>query len=89
MSNQKKINLPLRIGKKKIVRQKLIDRITKRIEDETGLSKEFIDTHSIWELEEILGIPHYSIRDYYYVYQTLKCGCTIKRKVYFDDHGDW
>jgi len=79
----------LKIGKRAIDRERVLERIYKSIEKETGLTREFIDTHSIWELEEILGIPHYNIRDYYYVYQTLKCGCTVRRKVYYDCHGDW
>lgn len=58
-----------------------MNRIKKEVKKSTGLTQEFINKHSIWEIEEKLGIPHYSIRDYYYVYQTLKCGCTIKRKV--------
>ena len=28
---------------------------------EIGLSLEWVDTHSIWEIEDALGIPHYSI----------------------------
>lgn len=67
----------------------IFDKILAEIEKETGLSKEFIDTHSIWELEEILGIPHYNIKDYYIVYKTLGCGCTVPVKRYYEHHGDW
>jgi hypothetical protein len=70
-------------------RKNIFDRIAKNIERQTGLSREFIDSHSIWELEKILGIPHYSIKDYYIVHQTLKCGCTVPVKMYFEDYGDW
>ena len=69
------------------VREKLINRIAKRIEESTGLTREFIDTHTLWELEEILGIPHYSMKPAY-GYITLKCGCIVRYPIY-NVRGDW
>lgn len=67
----------------------IFDWIAQEFEKETGLSKEFVKTHSIWEIEAALGIPHYTIRSYYISYRTLKCGCRVPVKIYPKSTGHW
>lgn len=58
-----------------IKREHLMNRIYKGIEKATGLTREFIETHSIWELEERLGIGHYKICGWYK--HRNPCGCVV------------
>ena len=58
-------------------REKLLKRLEKNIKKQTGLTLEFINSHSIWELEEILGIGHYKIV-HPYTYVTYPCGCRVR-----------
>jgi len=53
--------------RRKISRDLLIRRICKSIKKNTGLPRKFIETHTLWQIEEALGIGHYRIieaRDY-------------------------
>lgn len=69
-----------RTGNREVEIERIINRICERIEQDTGLTREDVENHTFYELEEMLGIPHYSIRPAY-TYVTLKCGCRVKASV--------
>lgn len=78
--------MPGFFGENRMQIEDVIEKITQIIEKSTGLSREVIDSHSFWELEEKLSIPHYRM-SHAYDYVTLKCGCRVPVKRHY--RGDW